>query len=203
MTGTNTLGREVVFHRYYDPATGGFLSVDPALDVTGQPYQYVRDDPVNRTDPTGQMILGPSGETCANAAACGAVALQYHSRGIPWGCESTLKPASGAIPVYLQPLVNHADAGLSPSYLQPLVGNPPSNSGLSALGSGFVASGGAIGASELAGAGIEGLGAASGAYAAGEIGTAAFIGASIASGGLIAAGGLVITGTVIIVVNFF
>jgi hypothetical protein len=33
--------------RYYDPGTGQFLSVDPALDATGQPYAYTNDDPVN------------------------------------------------------------------------------------------------------------------------------------------------------------
>ena len=26
--------------RYYDPATGQFLSVDPLVDETGQPYAY-------------------------------------------------------------------------------------------------------------------------------------------------------------------
>lgn len=40
-------------HRYYDPATGQFISSDPLVDVTGQPYAYATDDPVNNTDPTG------------------------------------------------------------------------------------------------------------------------------------------------------
>jgi hypothetical protein len=33
--------------RYYDPATGQFLSVDPAAAVTGSPFGYVDDNPVN------------------------------------------------------------------------------------------------------------------------------------------------------------
>ena len=39
--------------RYYDPATGIFLTIDPALAITGQPYAYVADDPLNLTDRTG------------------------------------------------------------------------------------------------------------------------------------------------------
>lgn len=39
--------------RYYDPATGQFLSVDPLVDETGQPYAYTGDDPVNGVDPSG------------------------------------------------------------------------------------------------------------------------------------------------------
>ncbi len=44
--------------RYYDPSTGQFMSVDPALSVTGQPYSYADGDPVNLADPTGRMGLG-------------------------------------------------------------------------------------------------------------------------------------------------
>jgi hypothetical protein len=53
MAATEILEREVVFHRYYDPATGQFMSVDPLVDVTAQPYVYVGDDPVNASDPSG------------------------------------------------------------------------------------------------------------------------------------------------------
>ena len=57
MNGIEVLEREVVFHRYYDPATGQFLSVDPLVATTGQPYAYADDNPVNGTDPLG-MITG-------------------------------------------------------------------------------------------------------------------------------------------------
>jgi RHS repeat-associated protein len=40
--------------RMYDPSTGVFLSVDPLLAETGQPYAYTGDNPVNLTDLTGQ-----------------------------------------------------------------------------------------------------------------------------------------------------
>jgi uncharacterized protein RhaS with RHS repeats len=46
-------GLVYLVHRYYDPATGQFISSDPLVNVTGQPYAYVDDDPVNVTDPLG------------------------------------------------------------------------------------------------------------------------------------------------------
>ena len=68
MIGTKVREREVVLNRYYDPATGQFPSVDPAIDFTGQPYAYVADDPTNATDPQG---LGSSWSS-------------------PWGCAYSL-----------------------------------------------------------------------------------------------------------------
>lgn len=39
--------------RWYDPSTGQFLSVDILKALTGQPYNYANDDPLNQTDPGG------------------------------------------------------------------------------------------------------------------------------------------------------
>jgi hypothetical protein len=36
--------------RTYDPAAAQFLSVDPLEAVTGAPYNYARDNPVNDSD---------------------------------------------------------------------------------------------------------------------------------------------------------
>jgi RHS repeat-associated protein len=44
--------------RYYDPATGQFISRDPIVTTTRQPYAYVDDTPLNRTDPTGLYDCG-------------------------------------------------------------------------------------------------------------------------------------------------
>jgi RHS repeat-associated protein len=39
--------------RVYDPYTAQFMSVDPLMPVTQEPYAYVGDSPLNRSDPTG------------------------------------------------------------------------------------------------------------------------------------------------------
>jgi len=39
--------------RYYDPQTAQFLSVDPLASITGTPYSYAGDNPLNGTDPLG------------------------------------------------------------------------------------------------------------------------------------------------------
>jgi RHS repeat-associated protein len=51
--------------RYYDPATGQFLSRDPLEDSTLQPYAYADNNPTNTTDPTGLSALS----FLSNAAA--------------------------------------------------------------------------------------------------------------------------------------
>jgi hypothetical protein len=51
--------REVCVARWYDPGNGQFLSVDPDLAETDQPYAYASDDPVNESDPSGQTPLNP------------------------------------------------------------------------------------------------------------------------------------------------
>ncbi len=41
--------------RYYDPTTGVFLTRDPLSPVTGTPYAYGGNDPINMVDPTGEV----------------------------------------------------------------------------------------------------------------------------------------------------
>ena len=47
-TGLNYLN-----NRYQDPATGVFLSVDPLVSKTGQPYLYTNGNPTTLSDPSG------------------------------------------------------------------------------------------------------------------------------------------------------
>jgi len=39
--------------RTYDPTTAQFLTIDPALPATSEPYMYTEADPENRADPGG------------------------------------------------------------------------------------------------------------------------------------------------------
>jgi hypothetical protein len=41
-----------VINRYYDPATDQFLSIDPDVATTDQPYVFTSDEPLNAADPT-------------------------------------------------------------------------------------------------------------------------------------------------------
>ena len=57
-------------HRYYDPATGRFISRDIAppkpgdLNYTNR-YAYVGDNPIMRTDPTGDYLCNGSQSQCS------------------------------------------------------------------------------------------------------------------------------------------
>ena len=56
--------------RTYDPATTEFLSVDPFVALTGEPYSYSEDDPINRYDPTGRC-----GFVCIGGIVLGGLAV--------------------------------------------------------------------------------------------------------------------------------
>jgi RHS repeat-associated protein len=55
---TDLSGMIYLIGRYYDPATGQFLSVDPLVHTTRQPYEYASDSPAESTDPSGQGCRG-------------------------------------------------------------------------------------------------------------------------------------------------
>ena len=74
---TDPTGLIYFISRYYDTVTGQFISVDPDVSQTQDPYGYADGDPVTITDPTG-AVPGDwkiSGERCRrdnlqNAAWC-------------------------------------------------------------------------------------------------------------------------------------
>ncbi|HEU5271549.1 MAG TPA: RHS repeat-associated core domain-containing protein, partial [Jatrophihabitans sp.] len=60
--------------RYYDPATAQFLTIDPQLASTNEPYAYVDDNPLNLIDPLGAWGWNPLHWTAKNWATVGLVA---------------------------------------------------------------------------------------------------------------------------------
>jgi hypothetical protein len=63
-------------HRYYDPATGQFLTIDPLVDQTEKAYAYAGDDPIDSDDPNGE--LNSDG---------GAEALNWYVWDSPWAWD--------------------------------------------------------------------------------------------------------------------
>jgi RHS repeat-associated protein len=53
--GSYTDGTGLIYlvNRYYDPSTDQFLSIDPDIATTDQPYVFTNDDPLNSSDPLG------------------------------------------------------------------------------------------------------------------------------------------------------
>jgi len=54
---TDGTGLDYLVNRYYDPATGQFISVDPQAFTTNAPYAYATGNPATYTDPTGQSAV--------------------------------------------------------------------------------------------------------------------------------------------------
>ena len=73
-TGTNDLGLIYMNARYYMPEIGRFISADTIVPEPGNPqsfnrYAYVRNNPVNFTDPTGHCAEPATFTICAVATA--------------------------------------------------------------------------------------------------------------------------------------
>jgi RHS repeat-associated protein len=58
--------------RFYDPATGQFLTRDPVEDLTREPYSYALDNPVRNVDPAGLFPI--------------AIPVPIECFGGPWAC---------------------------------------------------------------------------------------------------------------------
>ncbi|MGC1184679.1 MAG: RHS repeat-associated core domain-containing protein [Candidatus Dormiibacterota bacterium] len=84
--------------RYYDSATGQFLSVDPLVAETGMPYAYTAGDPVNTSDVSGLCSwLGCIGAAVYAASQATGVCLRdpFGGNNGNGGCETTLSTREG------------------------------------------------------------------------------------------------------------
>jgi RHS repeat-associated protein len=79
---SDATGLVYLINRYYDPSTDQFLSIDPDVATTDQPYAFTNDEPLNAEDPLGEdppLLCNPNGcpdqtlpiVTAFNAAAAG------------------------------------------------------------------------------------------------------------------------------------
>jgi uncharacterized protein RhaS with RHS repeats len=85
----------IVVGRYYDPATGQFLSVDPAVSLTQAPYSYANDNPVNEEDPLGLWGWNPISDVVQAAKDTGHF-VATHKTDIEVGAGIALGVAAAA-----------------------------------------------------------------------------------------------------------
>jgi RHS repeat-associated protein len=52
----DSTGLIYLINRYYDPSTDQFMSIDPAVAQTNQPYVFTNDNSLNATDPLGLKV---------------------------------------------------------------------------------------------------------------------------------------------------
>lgn len=91
--GPGISGLDYLVNRYYDPSSAQFLSVDPDVAQTGQPYAYTEDDPLNATDPLGKLLLGAAGQS----GDVGPNGVAYCTAGCGTGYVSPPPPTSASI----------------------------------------------------------------------------------------------------------
>jgi RHS repeat-associated protein len=70
-------GYQYLRARYYDPTTGQFLTVDPAYDLTTSRYSYATGNPLNISDPSGELPTIAIGAILGGVAGVGVGAGTY------------------------------------------------------------------------------------------------------------------------------
>ena len=78
-----------MINRYYNPAVGQFISVDPLQSETGQPYEYAGDDPLNGSDPAG-LCWGPECLVTKHWRGIAQAAVVVGAVALVAGCGATI-----------------------------------------------------------------------------------------------------------------
>jgi RHS repeat-associated protein len=109
-------GLQYLQARYYDPSTAQFISVDPLVGATGQPYGYAGGNPLALSDPRGLAcqagtftVPGPfgSGGNCSSNIGVGTynvasqalshTASPAYAPSAPSGCSIGTIPGLGSV----------------------------------------------------------------------------------------------------------
>jgi hypothetical protein len=87
--------------RYYDPQASQFLSEDPDIAATEQPYEYADDDPLITVDVTGDF---------GTLQSCPAGVKTGNGRDI-WDCRAAVFPTTGKTVLIREGFVNKNGKG--------------------------------------------------------------------------------------------
>ena len=68
-----------LINRYYDPTTDQFVTVDPAVSITQEPYQYGSDNSTNNVDPLGLWGWNPISDVSEAAKDSGNFVVSHAS----------------------------------------------------------------------------------------------------------------------------
>jgi RHS repeat-associated protein len=77
-------GFDYLLSREYDPSTGQFVSLDPAINLTDTRYSYSNDNPTGEADPAGTGPVTTIGGKIVRIIVCFAVFCEY-AFGTPQG----------------------------------------------------------------------------------------------------------------------
>jgi RHS repeat-associated protein len=82
---TDATGLIYLVNRYYDPTTDQFLSIDPDVATTDQPYVFTNDDPLNAIDPLGLLACSGQGgkASCVKQIPTIKVSIKIKAQGNP------------------------------------------------------------------------------------------------------------------------
>jgi RHS repeat-associated protein len=81
-------GLQYLRARYYDPATGQFITRDPLETQTRQPYAYANNSPTNYTDPTGLISFNDISEAAAGALDAASFGFSTKLAGAAFGFDA-------------------------------------------------------------------------------------------------------------------
>ena len=101
------VGLSYLNNRYYDPAIGMFLSVDPLVATTGFAYLYGDGNPVTLSDPSGLCATAD----CYEAEAANAAPAEPFGSGIDCASEGSCTTWGG-----LQPKISQYEFDARPGY---------------------------------------------------------------------------------------